>query len=503
MQSRPDGDNSNIGDGNPFRQEAKPHTRPASARYGVRECVSTERGTMIYAFVLAQDGTALMPTDIRHARRMLKKHEAVIAGHDPFTIQLTRPSEHHVQPIELCCDTGSEHIGVSIKSAKHEFVHNQYDNLKDEKKHHANRLKNRRTRRNRKRYRKARFDNRKKDKGWIAPSLENKEQNHLRIIEKYKKVCPIVHATLEVGPFDTAAMKEYQETGTVLQGEAYQHGPRYGYATLREAVFYRDGYKCRCCKKGIKKGAILRIHHLGYLKGDRSNRMSNLITVCTECHTAANHKPGGKLYDWKPRVKPLKDAAFMNTVRWKLYNDVKARFPDMKVSLTYGASTKLRRRVLNIEKTHANDAYAMGEFHPVHRQHELIFVKQRRHNRILQKFHDAKYRDVRTGETKSGAALSCGRTNRSESRRSPKNLRIYRANKVKKGFVSIRTQQYKIRPNDRLFIDGKWQITSGVHNNGTRCLVNKKSIDLGKVKGVHHCGGWALLQRKEQVKTAP
>jgi len=110
---------------------------------------------------------------------------------------------------------------------------------------------------------------------------------------------------------------------------------------------------------------------------------------------------------------------------------------------------------------------------------------------------------VRTGETKSGAALSCGRTNRSESRRSPKNLRIYRANKVKKGFVSIRTQQYKIRPNDRLFIDGKWQITSGVHNNGTRCLVNKKSIDLGKVKGVHHCGGWALAPRKEQVKTAP
>ena len=56
-------------------------------------------------------------------------------------------------------------------------------------------------------------------------------------------------------------------------------------------------------------------------------------------------KPGGKLYDWKPRVKPLEDAAFMNTVRWKLYNDVKARFPDMKVSLTYDASAKLRRRV--------------------------------------------------------------------------------------------------------------------------------------------------------------
>lgn len=36
---------------------------------------------MIYAFVLAEDGTRLMPTDIRHARRLLKKKEAVIAGH--------------------------------------------------------------------------------------------------------------------------------------------------------------------------------------------------------------------------------------------------------------------------------------------------------------------------------------------------------------------------------------------------------------------------------------
>ena len=448
---------------------------------------------MIYAFVLAEDGTRLMPTDIRHARRLLKKKEAVIAGHKPFTIQLTRPSEHHVQPIEFCCDTGSEHIGVSIKSEKHEFVHSQYDNLKDEKRRHANRLKMRRARRGRKRYRKARFDNRKKDKGWIAPSLENKEQNHLRIAEKYNKVCPIIQATIEVGSFNTAAMKEYEETGNVLEGKDYQHGPRYGYASLREAVFYRDGYKCRCCKKGIKKGAILRIHHLGYRNGDRSNRMGNLITVCTECHTAANHKPGGKLYDWKPKVKPLKDAAFMNIVRWKLYNDMKETFPDWKISITYGAETKMRRNERNIEKTHANDAYVMGEFQPKHRQKEQVFVKQRRHNRILQKFHDAKYRDIRNGKKKSGSALSCGRTNRSESRRSDKNQRIYRANKVKKGSVSIRTQQYEIRPNDQVLIDGKWQVTSGVHNNGTRCIIHKKSISLDKVKGIHHCGGWARI----------
>ena len=64
---------------------------------------------------------------------------------------------------------------------------------------------------------------------------------------------------------------------------------------------------------------------------------------------------------------------------------------------------------------------------------------------------------------------------------------------MKKGSVSIRTQQYEIRPNDQVLIDGKWQTTSGVHSNGTRCIVNKKSISLDKVHGIHHCGGWARI----------
>jgi N6-L-threonylcarbamoyladenine synthase len=43
----------------------------------------------------------------------------------------------------------------------------------------------RRNRRNRKtRYRKARFQNRKKSKGWLAPSVENKIQTHLKTICK-------------------------------------------------------------------------------------------------------------------------------------------------------------------------------------------------------------------------------------------------------------------------------------------------------------------------------
>ena len=486
------GGDSNIGDGSRSPKRETICTRCTGLSCirctGARKC---RKDTMRYAFVLAEDGTPLMPTDIRHASHLLKRKEAVIAGHRPFTIRLTRHSEKNVQPVEVCCDAGYAHIGISVKSEKHEFVHQQYDNLSDEKKRHDDRRKYRRERRNRKRYRKPRFDNRKKEEGWIAPSLENRKDNHLHIIERYKSVCPVRQAVIEVGSFDTAAMKEYEETGTVLKGTDYQHGARYGLSTLRKAVLFRDGYTCHCCGKGIKDGAILRVHHIGYLKHDHSDRMNNLITVCTDCHTSANHKKGGRLYGWKPKTKSFSGAAFMNTVRWQLCRDLKAGCSNMTVKTTYGAETDDRRRCFNIEKTHANDAYVMGDFHPKHRQHEQTFTKQRRHNRILSKFYDAKYTDIRDGEVKSGQQLSCGRTSRSDSRHTEKDLRMYRGHKVRKGRCSIRTKQYAVRPNDKVCINGKWYVTAGVQNNGTRCKVGTKTFAIGKIVNIHHCGGWA------------
>ena len=71
-------------------------------------------------FVIALDGTKLMPTNRVKARKLLRKRKAIIYKHSPFTIQLTYESEKNVQSIEFCEDTGSVSIGVSIKSAKHE-----------------------------------------------------------------------------------------------------------------------------------------------------------------------------------------------------------------------------------------------------------------------------------------------------------------------------------------------------------------------------------------------
>lgn len=218
----------------------------------------------MYAFVIAKDGSRLMPTNIRKARRLLEKGKAVICRHHPFTIQLTGESGHYTPPVEFCEDTGSEHIGVSIKSETHEYVHAQYDNLRNETQRHQDQLMYRRTRRNRLRYRKPRFNNRRRDGEWLAPSVKHKKDNHIRIFDMYAEVCPITRAIFEVGQFDPAGMQTLEETGEVLQGTDYQRGKRYQLANLREAVFTRDHYTCQVCGRSVTDGVILHAHHIVY-----------------------------------------------------------------------------------------------------------------------------------------------------------------------------------------------------------------------------------------------
>ena len=113
--------------------------------------------------VISKTGIRLMPTSEYRARHLLKTGKAVIEQYRPiFTIRLTDREDGKTQPIEDACDTGYQHVGVSIKSEKHEFAHAQYDMLSNEAERHNGRRKYHRTRRNRKRYRKPRFDNRPK-----------------------------------------------------------------------------------------------------------------------------------------------------------------------------------------------------------------------------------------------------------------------------------------------------------------------------------------------------
>ena len=456
-------------------------------------------------FVISKSGKPLMPMPNKRGRirHMLKDGRAKIVSYRPFTIQLLYDTTEYTQPVELCMDMGYLHIGVSVKSEKEEFVSEEYILLNDEKERHDARRKYRRTRRNKKRYRKPRWNNRKRTKpeGWIAPSLKNKADRHKDIIiKKYSAVCPIKYVITEAGEFDTQLLQAIEEGKAIPEGKDYQHGALYGLETLRSAVLQRDGHTCQICKKnGIKNNIKLHTHHVYYWRGQHGNRMDELLTVCDKCHTPANHAPGGKLYGLDPGKKRFTGAAYMNIVKWYIYSGLKEELPDVDIRLTYGAMTKVKRQeICHLEKSHANDAYAMGEFHPKKRAKTVTWQKVRRNNRILEKFYDAKYIDIRDGSKKSGKQLGSERTNRSIPRNNENSLRKFRGEKLKKCKRVIRKQRYPYNPGDVVIFNNERKCeVVGVHCNGTRVMIlvngNKKSVSINKVRLYRYVGGWKQI----------
>ena len=443
--------------------------------------------------VLSNSGERLMPTiRLGKVRHLLKDGKAKIVKHHPFTIQLLYDSKTNTQPIEICEDVGYNYIGISVKSESHEYVSAQYDTLQDEKKCHDDCRRMRRTRRNRLRHRQARFDNRKRDKGWLAPSLEHKKELNINVIKMYCEVMPITHATVEVGSFDTMLVKAIQEGKATPEGAGYQKGPRYNLATLREAVFYRDNYTCQVCGRKANEGAILHVHHMFYWKGRHGYQLDELVTACEKCHTPANHQKGGKLYGFGEDIKfaNLSGAAFMNTVRWQIVNVLNAAFGKPFVTFTYGAMTKEKRIALHLEKSHNNDAYAMGSFHPVNRCAFEHYEKVKRNNRILERFYDSQYIDIRTGEVTTGKSLFNGRINRSHKKDS-ENLHKYRGKRIRKGYRALRRKKVALNRGDLVSLNGEFLVVYGTHTrkNGsvnvefeTPSKNGKKSADLKKLK---------------------
>ena len=199
------------------------------------------------------------------------------------------------------------------------------------------------------------------------------------------------------------------------------------------------------------------------------------------------------MYGWEPGTKPMRGAAFMNQVRYKVVSELKEK-TGLPVHAMFGSATKTARQALCIEKTHANDAFVMGRFHPKHRQREEVYVKRRRNSRILSRFYDARYMDIRDGKVKSGQELSCGRTKRCEPRHSKKDLRTYRGHKVRKGRVSIRKQHYAIRPGTAVLYGGRKMTVKSVFNKGAWVrFKDGTNTAVKRIKVLRYPGSWICV----------
>ena len=304
-------------------------------------------------YVLDKDGRPLMPTT-RHGkvRRLLRDGLAVCARQTPFTIRLLYGTAGFTQDVTLGVDAGSKTVGLSATTESRELFCSEVTLRNDIVNNLSTRREARRSRRNRKtRYRKARFDNRRRPEGCLAPSVRQKVDSHLKAVSLVCSILPVKSIIVETAQFNTQLLKNPD-----IANEQYQQGPQLGFWNVREYVLWRDNHKCQCCH-GTSKDKVLNVHHCESRKtgGDTPD---NLVTLCETCH-GAYHRGEIKL-NLKRTSPSLRDAAFMSIMRWTVYNDLKALYPDKSVRMTYGYVTKHRRIEAGVEKTHCADAFCIA-----------------------------------------------------------------------------------------------------------------------------------------------
>lgn len=312
---------------------------------------------MQYVYVLDSNGNPLMPCSPAKARKLLKTHAATVVRRTPFAIKLLHHAGGYKQPIALGVDAGSKHIGLSPCTERRELYREELTPRNDVVGLLSDRRQYRRSRRGRKtRHRAPRFNNRtrSKHKGWLAPSVEVKIQEHITAIKRICSLLPITEIRVETAEFDTQRLKAMLEGRPLPVGNDYQRGEQYDEYNVRQYVLKRDNYTCQCCgghAKG-KNTVKLHVHHLESRKSG-GNAPNNLITLCKTCHQLLHE---GKIsLGKKKRGRPVKDAAFMGIMRKTLLTRLRAEV-DIPVYEAYGYITKLLREENRIPKSHTNDA---------------------------------------------------------------------------------------------------------------------------------------------------
>jgi hypothetical protein len=69
------------------------------------------------------------------------------------------------------------------------------------------------------RYRQPRWSNRRRPKGWLAPSLKSRVFNTITWVKRLMRLCPISAISQELVRFDPAAMEK-----PAIAGVEYQQG---------------------------------------------------------------------------------------------------------------------------------------------------------------------------------------------------------------------------------------------------------------------------------------
>ncbi|MHB1758518.1 MAG: RNA-guided endonuclease IscB, partial [Leptospirillum sp.] len=308
------------------------------------------------AFVLDKHKKPLMPCHPARARELLKRGQAVVHKIAPFTIRLKDRVGGEVQPVRIKLDPGSKTTGIALVREE-ETVSPELGKTETtahvlflaELTHRGGKIRDRLTarrafrgrRRGNLRYRKPRFENRRKPEGWLAPSLQHRVDTTMAWVKRLMGLSPVSGISQELVRFDLQKVENPE-----ISGVEYQQGTLAGYE-VREYLLEKWQRTCAYCGA---KDVPLEIDHIHPRSKGGTDRVSNLTLACHVCNQKKGSRDITEFLSNKPETlkrllsqakSPLRDASAVNSTRWALFQSLKRT--GLSVETGSGGRTKWNR----------------------------------------------------------------------------------------------------------------------------------------------------------------
>ncbi|MBU2774280.1 HNH endonuclease [Acidithiobacillus ferrooxidans] len=344
--------------------------------------------------VLDKNRQPLMPCHPARARELLREGKAAVFRRFPFTVILKHREGGAVQQTRLKLDPGSKTTGIALVAERARrgptviWAANLEHRGHSIRKALEQRRGHRRHRRGNLRYREARFDNRTKPEGWLAPSLQHRVDTTMTWVQRLMRWTPVAGISTMLHRFDTQALQNPEITGA-----EYQQGTLFGYE-VKEYLLEKWGHSCAYCDD---EQSPLEVDHIHPRSNGGTDRVSNLTIACHDCNQEKGQQPldlflktgkrrrrrmlsNAKAFAGKDAKKiaqrkaheetrlqriqnqakaPLKDAAAVNSTRWALYEALQQT--GLPVETGSGGRTKWNRSQQQYPKAHWVDAACVGE----------------------------------------------------------------------------------------------------------------------------------------------
>jgi hypothetical protein len=318
-----------------------------------------------YCFVLDCNGRQLSPTTVNKGWYLIRKQRASLVSKYPMVIQLkkeVKDYEEDESEFVVGIDDGSKHVGIAIvqkcKIKNKVIFKGIIEHRQDVSKLMTLRSCYRKYHRQHKRYRKARFNNRASSKkiGNLPPSIKQKRDAILRVINALNKWCKINFINLEDVQIDIRALQDGK-----LYKRQYQKSNRLD-ENIRIATLMRDNYTCQECGN---KGCRLEAHHIVPKRLNGANIICNLITLCGICHDKTKSQEENFIVKYQNKIggKNIRFDYAQHVMQGKTYlrNKLNNIAP---LKLMIGSETANKRIDWNIDKTHSNDAIVITGLKP-------------------------------------------------------------------------------------------------------------------------------------------